>query len=47
MINVVIYGAFMWVLLKSYSDIIKSELLNDVKEIWGGKFIAIFTCLFC
>ena len=36
MVNIVIYGVFLWVFLKAYPNIIRSELLNDVKEIWGG-----------
>lgn len=46
MINVVIFGCFLWVLLKCYPNIIKAELLNDVKEIWGGKSYKFFMDFF-
>lgn len=45
MINIVVYGCYLWILLKAYPNIIKSELLNDVKEIWGGNQIFIDTVL--
>ena len=37
MINIVLYGTFLWVLLTGYPNIMKSELLNEVDEVWGGK----------
>jgi len=39
MINIVLYGTFLWVLLTGYPNIIKSELLNDIKEVWGDKTV--------
>jgi len=37
MINIVLYGGFLWVLLTGYPNIMKSELLNEVDEVWGRK----------
>lgn len=37
MVNIVFYGTFVWVLLTGYPNIMKSELLNEVDEVWGGK----------
>jgi hypothetical protein len=37
MINIVLYGLFLWVLLTSYKNIIKSELLQETRSIWGGE----------
>lgn len=37
MINIVLYGSYLWVLLTCYPNLMKSELLCDVKEVWGGK----------
>jgi hypothetical protein len=37
MINIVIFGAFLWMLLTCYPNLIKSHCLNDSKYAWGEK----------
>lgn len=36
MINIVLFGSFLWVLLTCYLHTLKSELLCDSKYYWGG-----------
>jgi hypothetical protein len=37
MVCIVFFGCLILVMLTCYSNIIKSELLIDMKEAWGGK----------
>lgn len=38
MINIVLFGSFLWVLLTCYLFLLKGELLCDSKYYWGGRF---------
>lgn len=35
--NVILYGAFIWVLMTCYPTMIKAQLLKDSQVHWGGK----------
>ena len=37
MINIVLFGSFIWVLLVCYLFMLKGELLCDSKYYWGGR----------
>jgi hypothetical protein len=39
MINIVLYGMFLWILLTGYPNLLKAEMLNDIHAVWGGKQI--------
>lgn len=36
MINVVLFGVFLWMVLSCYPNTIKGDLLGEVSEFWGG-----------
>lgn len=37
MINLVLYGSFLWVLFTCYLYTLKGEMLADTKYLWGGR----------
>ena len=39
MVAIVLFGCFLLVLITCYPNLIKSELLIDMKSKWGGKSI--------
>jgi len=39
MINIVLYGVFVWAVVTCYPNIIKSELLNQEQENWEGNVL--------
>ena len=36
-INIVLYGAFIWMMLTCYKKKIKIDLLMEVKSVWSSK----------